>query len=101
VERSLATAREVAEAIRSRTFLHLVREPVLSVLLFERVGWSDADYRVWSRAHALAGTMLCVPTRWRGRSVLRLVFVNPATDPAVVVGVLDTLGLPAGSDPDE
>ena len=91
VERSLATARDVAEAIRRRPFLRLVREPVLSVVLFERVGWSDADYRRWSRAHALAGTMLCVPTRWRGRSVLRLVFVNPATDPAAVVRVLDTL----------
>jgi glutamate/tyrosine decarboxylase-like PLP-dependent enzyme len=91
VERSLWCARQVADAIRARPFLHLVQEPVLSVLLFERIGWQEADYRRWSRAHALAGTMLCVPTRWQGRSVLRLVFVNPGTDPDAVVAVLDTL----------
>lgn len=91
VERSLATARTVAAEIARRPFLRLVREPVLSVVLFERPGWNDADYRRWSRHHALSGAMLCVPTVWQGRTVLRLVFVNPASDPAAVVAVLDTL----------
>ncbi len=96
VERCLQTTRTVAAAIEERPFLRLVRRPSLSVLLFERSGWQEESYRRWSRGHALAGTMLCVPTRWRGRQVLRLVFVNPATDPAAVVSVLDTL---AGAPP--
>lgn len=91
VERCLATAREVADDVRSRPGLRLVVEPDLSVLLFERTGWTDRDYAAWSREHALAGRALCVPTRWQGRPVLRLVFVNPQTEPRVVSAVLDTL----------
>ncbi len=91
VEVSLATAREVAEAIRHRPFLRLVHEPELSVLLFERPGWTAEMYADWSRREAKAGTILCVPTRWKGESVLRLAFVNPLTDPVAVVGALDTL----------
>ena len=40
---------------------------------------------------AREGVILCVPTRWHGRTVLRLAFVNPATEPAHVIEVLDTL----------
>ena len=32
--------------------------------------------------------MLCVPTAWRGQTVLRLAFVNPATDPDKVIAIL-------------
>ncbi|MGV8885221.1 MAG: pyridoxal phosphate-dependent decarboxylase family protein [Microbacteriaceae bacterium] len=91
VELSLATARTVADYIRDVDHLHLSREPELSVVLFERPGWSADDYSSWSRVTAEAGTMLCVPTTWRGRTVLRLAFVNPATDPAHVMGILETL----------
>ncbi len=88
VETTLATAREVAEAIDADPRLQLLQPPQLSVLLFERPGWPDADYDAWSRHLALSGLMLCVPTRWRGRTVLRLAFVNPATDPARVIDLL-------------
>jgi|1185.fasta_scaffold25429_2 glutamate/tyrosine decarboxylase-like PLP-dependent enzyme len=91
VECSLATARTVADAVRAREYLHLVVAPELSVLLFERVGWGPEDYTTWSKQHALAGDFLCVPTRWQGRWVLRLAFVNPATRPDEVVAALDTL----------
>lgn len=94
VEQSLATARIVADAVRERAYLRLVLQPDLSVLLFERMGWSQADYEAWSRLHALAGHFLCVPTRWRGAPVLRMAFVNPATSPDAVVRALDTLAEP-------
>src|SRR6185312_10899 len=48
VEKSLATAREVAEAIRSSEHLDLVAEPELTVLLFERSGWDASQYAEWS-----------------------------------------------------
>ena len=66
-------------------------EPDLSVVLFERVGWSDADYQEWSVDKARKGTVLCVPTRWKGRPVLRFCFVNPDTKVDAVAAVLDGL----------
>ena len=94
VERSLATARIVADAVRARPYLRIVAPPELSVLLFERAGWGPEDYTTWSKTHALAGDFLCVPTRWRGEWVLRLAFVNPATKADEVVAALDTLAEP-------
>jgi glutamate/tyrosine decarboxylase-like PLP-dependent enzyme len=92
VERCLEITRVVADDIRSRPRLRLVVEPDLSVLLFERVGWADDDYTAWSREQAVSGRVLCVPTRWQDRPVLRLIFVNPSTDPAQVARILDSLG---------
>ena len=91
VEKCLATSREVAESIRASDHLKLVREPELSVLLFERPGFTDAQYDSWSRERARRGTILCVPTRWHDRTVLRLAFVNPDTESSRVVDALDTL----------
>lgn len=88
IEQSLAHAREVAEWIRSSDTLRLVTEPDLSVLLFERPGWSPQDYKTWSDNLSREGRMLCVPTVWRERTVLRLVFINPATEPAKVIELL-------------
>jgi glutamate/tyrosine decarboxylase-like PLP-dependent enzyme len=94
VERSLDTAREVAQAVQAREYLRLVVAPELSVLLFERVGWGPEDYVTWSKKHALAGDFLCLPTQWQGQWVLRLAFVNPATRVSEVVAALDTLAEP-------
>jgi glutamate/tyrosine decarboxylase-like PLP-dependent enzyme len=91
VERTLVVAHEVAAHIRDADHLDLVMEPDLSVLLFERPGWDRARYEAWSHELALAGRILCLPTTWRGRSLLRLAFVNPATEPSRVVEELETL----------
>jgi glutamate/tyrosine decarboxylase-like PLP-dependent enzyme len=91
LEQTLVTSRTVAEAIRASDHLDLVCEPELSVLLFERPGWDEHAYAVWSNALAKEGVILCVPTKWRGRMVLRLAFVNPDTQPAHVIEVLETL----------
>ena len=91
IERTLETTRAVADAIRSCDHLELVCEPELSVLLFERPGWDEDAYAGWSDTLAKRGVILCVPTNWHGRPVLRLAFVNPDTQPALVIEVLDTL----------
>jgi len=91
VEETLTTAREVADGIRRLDHLRLVLGPELSVLLFERPGWSEQQYADWSQRLAVDGTLLCVPTRWHGRTVLRLVFVNPQTRAHSVLDALDTL----------
>ena len=88
VERTIRTAREVAEGIRAIPGLSLVRDPDLTVVLFEREGWDAAQYQQWSRAAARSGAILCVPTWFQGRCVLRLAFVNPATRASEVLRIL-------------
>jgi glutamate/tyrosine decarboxylase-like PLP-dependent enzyme len=98
IEQTLATARVVADGIQSIPQLRLLLKPTLSVVLFDRPGWDDAAYRRWSRRLALEGRILCVPTQWKGRTVLRLAFVNPATEADHVLEVLaETTHDPTGS----
>lgn len=89
VDRCLASARTVAAAITSSEHLELLMEPELSVVVFRRPGWTPAAYRLWSQRLAKEGTMLCLPTAFRGEVALRLAFVNPATDPLAVIAVLE------------
>ena len=90
VERTLSTAREVAAAIDGMDHLRLLLAPELSVLLFDRPGWSDDQHRSWSQQLSQAGVLLCLPTTWNNRLVLRLAFVNPETNPQQVIDVLQT-----------
>ena len=55
VEAGLSTARAVAEGVRSRPFLRLVMEPMLSVVVLERPGWDLPDYQRWSHGQAVDG----------------------------------------------
>ena len=89
MDRCLDSARTVADAIRASEHLELLMEPELSVVVFRRPGWTPAAYRRWSQRLAKNGTMLCVPTAFRGEIALRLAFVNPATDPRAVIAVLE------------
>lgn len=91
VERTLDTSRTVADAIKASPYLDLVCEPQLSVLLFRRLGWKADSYRDWSQLMAREGVILCLPTTWHGETVLRLAFVNPATQAQRVIQVLETL----------
>jgi glutamate/tyrosine decarboxylase-like PLP-dependent enzyme len=91
VEQTLDISRTVAAAIRASSHLKLVCEPQLSVLLFEREGWDMATYREWSQRVARDELILCLPTTWEKKPVLRLAFVNPATQANRVIDVLDTL----------
>jgi glutamate/tyrosine decarboxylase-like PLP-dependent enzyme len=91
IEATLAVTQGVATEIKARDYLHLVMEPDLSVLLFERTGWVMDDYVAWSNDKATKGVVLCVPTTWQGRPVLRMCFVNPLTQIDQVVEVLETL----------
>ncbi len=88
IEQTLTTARRVAQGIADIPQLRLVLEPTLSVVVFERPGWSRIDYQAWSDRLSREGTLLCIPTRIQGRTVLRLAFVNPSTDAEHVLDVL-------------
>lgn len=71
--------------------VRLVMEPELSVVLFDRDGWTRADWDAWA-ADALAdGLAFVAPTRWHGRDVGRLAFLHPHTDLAAVAALLARL----------
>lgn len=91
VEMCLATAREVADGIDRAEHLRLLRTPELSVVVFDRPGWSWDDYSAWSHRLAVDGVILCTPTRHHGDPALRLAFVNPETEADQVLAILQTL----------
>lgn len=91
MEQGLTTARAITEGIRSAEHLELVLEPDLSIVLFRRIGWSADRMVEWSGEHAEAGTVLIIPTAWRGESVFRICVVSPDTVAEHVLAVLDTM----------
>jgi glutamate/tyrosine decarboxylase-like PLP-dependent enzyme len=90
IERVLTTARAAAERIRGLEHLELVREPVLSVVLFRRRGWSAADYDVWSARLLDEQIAFVTPSRWKGETVARLAFLHPETTVDIVDEILAT-----------
>lgn len=91
IETSLAAARAAAEEIRCRSYLELVMEPSLSIVVFRRLGWERTDYRVWSERMLMEGEAFVVPTTHEGESVLRLCIVNPRTTQQDIALILDSL----------
>jgi L-2,4-diaminobutyrate decarboxylase len=91
IDRILALTAETAEEIRRRPELELIVEPDLSVLLFRRIGWDDQDYLTWSEAAIASGTAFLVPSRVSGKSVARMVLLNPRTTMGDVRLVLDSM----------
>ena len=91
VEAGLATARTAARLIEAHPRLELVLKPELSAVLFRRPGWSGAQYYAWSDRLLADQVAFCVPTTWRGETLLRFCFVHPRTETADVESVLETL----------
>jgi glutamate/tyrosine decarboxylase-like PLP-dependent enzyme len=90
IERVLATARAAADRIRALDHLELVREPVLSVVLFRRLGWSSADYDAWSARLLDEQIAFVTPSRWKGETVARFAFLHPETTVEIVDEILAT-----------
>ena len=66
-------------------------DPMLSVVMFRRIGWAPADYRAWSDRALADGLTLTVPSTWRGETVLRFCIVNPRTTVDDLATILDTM----------
>jgi L-2,4-diaminobutyrate decarboxylase len=91
IEQVLRLTRETAEEVRGRDELELVMDPELSVVLFRRLGWSNADYEAWWRRLLEAQIAFVQPTTWKGEKLARLCFVNPRTTIDHVRAVLGTM----------
>jgi glutamate/tyrosine decarboxylase-like PLP-dependent enzyme len=91
IERTLAVARAGAELIRSAPHLRLLVEPDLTVLIFERAGWSAADYAAWSARLLAEQVAFVTPTRYAGRVCTRFAIVNPRTTPDDLSRIIDSM----------
>ena len=77
----LARRRRRRSCARSADPVRLVMEPELSVVLFERDGWTRADWDAWAAAALADGLAFVAPTTWHGRPIGRLVVPPPAHRP--------------------
>lgn len=91
ISQNIRVTHEIAHEIRSRPNLRLVREPELSVVVFERLGWQLADYEAWSKKLLDAGLGLVVPSSHRGKPNTRFAIINPDTTTELLVQILDSM----------
>jgi glutamate/tyrosine decarboxylase-like PLP-dependent enzyme len=88
VEQTLTVARQGRELIDAADHLRLLVEPDLSVLIFERIGWTGEDYARWSARLLDEQLAFVTPTRHGNQVCTRFAIVNPLTtrdDLAVIV----------------
>jgi len=91
IKQTLKIATQIADGITETKNLELVLGPQLSVVLFRSLKLSKSELYSWSETHRRDGSLLCLPTIWKGETVLRICVVNPNTDAQKVLDVLRTL----------
>ncbi|MDP9091378.1 MAG: pyridoxal-dependent decarboxylase [Actinomycetota bacterium] len=91
VERTLTVARAGAQLVREAPHLRLVVEPDLTVLIFERLGWDEADYAAWTARMLAAQVAFVTPTRHAARVCTRFAIVNPLTTPEDLALIIDSM----------
>lgn len=91
IDASLQSAAAFAEAVDAHEAFTLLLKPQLSIVLFTCNGWSRERYLEWSRHRARKGSFLVVPTSWKGAPCLRICLVNPRTELAALLAILDDL----------
>ena len=91
ISSSIRLAQDIAREIESRPGLRLVREPQLSVVVFEHDGWTRDDYASWSSRLLDEQRAFVTPSSHAGRPNTRFAIINPRTTFEQLVGILDTM----------
>jgi glutamate/tyrosine decarboxylase-like PLP-dependent enzyme len=91
IESNNIVARQIADVIRNSDHLELVRDPMLSVVVFRRKGWASEDYNAWSDELWEEGKAACFPSKFRGEPVLRFAIVNPRTTLDILMDLVESL----------
>jgi len=91
IESNNTVARDIAQVIRDSEHLELVRDPMLSVVVFRRKGWTQEDYSAWSDDLWETGKAACFPSKFKGEPVLRFAIVNPRTTIDILQELVDSL----------
>ena len=92
IRASIAMTAYAAARLRALDGVELVMEPELTVILFRKRGWDAGRWQAWARDLLEREIAFVAPTRWKGETVGRLVFLHPLTTEAIVDEVLETLG---------
>jgi len=91
VSKNIEVAHYAKQRIQAIDYLELVREPELSVVVFERIGWTLKDYEDWSE-HLLAQNIaFVVPSSHNGRPNARFAIVNPLTEAKLIDEILESM----------
>jgi L-2,4-diaminobutyrate decarboxylase len=91
VEQTLRVTRAGRDLIVAADHVRLLVEPDLSVLIFERIGWSDEQYARWSGTLLDDGVAFVTPTKHLGKVCTRFALVNPLTTVDDLALILDTM----------
>jgi L-2,4-diaminobutyrate decarboxylase len=91
VTKNIEIAHFAAREVRSRDYLQLVRDPELSVVVFERIGWSLEQYEDWSKTLLAENIAFVVPSSHQGRPNARFAIVNPLTSEELIAEILDSM----------
>ncbi len=91
IESNNIVARNIADVIRESDHLELVRDPMLSVVVFRRKGWTAEQYNAWSDALWESGKAACFPSKFKGEPVLRFAIVNPRTTIDILLELVESL----------
>lgn len=91
VKQNIDLARKIADEIKSRHDLNLVREPELSVVVFEKKGWDLEDYSKWSEKLLARQQAFVVPSSHQGKPNARFAIVNTKTEFSELVKILDSM----------
>ncbi len=91
VRKNIELAKQIAEVIRGKSDLELVREPELSVVVFTKKGWTLKDYDSWSAKLLARGEAFVVPSSHQGEPNARFAIVNPRTELSALTAILDSM----------
>jgi len=91
IEYNIDVAHETAEVIRSMDHVELVRDPELSVVVFERKGWDLDQYNAWSDKLLKDEIGFVVPSSHKGKPNARFAIVNPLTSVELLTQILESM----------
>lgn len=91
IDATLETTRLAASAVKERAWLTLLAEPELSVVAFQRIGWSWQNCIDWAERLLQEGVAFVVPTTVAGEPALRLAIQHPNATIDDVIAVLESL----------
>lgn len=91
VTASLELAQRMAAEIERREGLRLVRRPQLSVVVFEKDGWTKEDYARWSARLLEEQRAFVTPSSHNGRPNTRFAILNPLTRYEDLIAILDSM----------
>lgn len=91
ISENIKLAHQIADVIRKREGLSLVREPELSIVVFEKDGWKLSDYEAWSDRILKQELGFVVPSSHKGKPNARFAIVNPRTGIELLTQILDSM----------